>query len=177
MQCALCAVDLRPVAAGLPRAVCPACSGTLLTSDDAAAWDEAWPAPDAPADAPAEVWELAQELDPAKRCPVDGRIMRKYAVGNDLDFRLDRCATCHAVWLDPGEWQALGRAGLHHDIWRIVDDTWQEAVRVAEADALHEELLERRFGADDLARLRDVRAWLDDHLRRSAMLAFLGARR
>ena len=48
--------------------------------------------------------KLAAAHESRRRCPVDGVEMAKEIV---LNLILDRCPTCHGVWLDAGELEQL----------------------------------------------------------------------
>jgi hypothetical protein len=48
--------------------------------------------------------KLAAARESRRRCPVDGAEMGKEIV---LRLVLDRCPTCHGVWLDGGELESM----------------------------------------------------------------------
>jgi hypothetical protein len=48
--------------------------------------------------------KLAAAHESRRRCPIDAAEMDKEIV---LNLILDRCPTCHGVWLDPGELEQL----------------------------------------------------------------------
>lgn len=162
---------------GLGARQCTECEGVWVTAAGHALADEhLWPAatPQQRADASDRPsWEAGQEFDPAKLCPYDGRILLKYRLGADVGFRLDRCSACHGIWFDPGEWDELTRLGMRRELALVFTDEWQDAVRAEEQQRLADQLREGRFGAHDLARMREFKAWVDDHEQRSAVLAYL----
>ena len=114
-----------------------------------------------------------QEAPGSRLCQSCGRIMRRYRVGQELPFHIDRCLSCQSVWLDGMEWELLAEHHCLHRLDEILSDRWQKALQQADHEARREHNLKTRFGEADYQRLREMRDWLagQPHLRE--MLAFL----
>ena len=108
-----------------------------------------------------------------KRCPDCQYVLGRFIVGRNVPFALDRCRNCSGAWLDRDEWATLKRRGLHDDLHLIFSDEWQKGARLEEQRRVAEARLRRRFGSGDYARVREVKGWLDDHPKRSELLAFI----
>lgn len=51
--------------------------------------------------------KLKAEREDKRRCPIDGAEMAKDVI---LNVILDRCPTCHGIWLDKGELDLIKEA-------------------------------------------------------------------
>ncbi len=49
----------------------------------------------------------SENSDPRLRCPKDGTLMEKQALGSDGGVTIDRCARCGALWLDAHEMEQI----------------------------------------------------------------------
>lgn len=175
MKCALCRTDTLEsitLVEGLPSYRCSTCGGTWIVSSDYWTWREAH-GPDLPERPAASLPELAAEPDKAKLCPTCGHILLKYRVGYDLPFTLDHCGNCNGVWFERQEWESLYQRNLHDDVHHFFTATWQRQVRQEEHRRRMAEIYTARFGSEDYAELRRIRAWLDGHAQRSSLLAYL----
>jgi Zn-finger nucleic acid-binding protein len=156
---------------GLPAHHCLTCQGMWLSAIDYLQWltrsrphDEAETAGTA-----VEINDILQ----AKICPADGHMMRRYRVSHDIEFTLDRCSTCHGIWFDRNEWEALKQHNLHRELNHIFTKRWQQRIVAAEQRQWLEQLYRERFGADDYAEIRRIRQWLTDHPNGATLLAYL----
>ena len=132
--------------------------------------------------APSDAWTkcpsceaqvFSRQLERSLRlCPSCGRIMLRYRVGHGVDFYLDTCGTCNGIWLDLDEWTALRARNLHDDLHLIFTEPWQAEIHREAAKSHLEALYRKRFGDawDEAVR---VRAWVQAHPERAALLAFL----
>lgn len=165
--------ELRPceLAPGLGGLHCTSCGGHMLMLEDYRAWrstDPVQPAVEATATA---------EDNSARNCPACARLMQRYRVGTTPDFRLDRCASCQAVWFAAGEWQALLATGMGTRLDEILTDAWQRQVQAEELRKGREAVLRQRHGEVVMDELIRIRQWLQAQPHRDELLALLGADR
>jgi len=156
---------------GLPVYQCPSCQGIWLSAIDYLQWlnrsrsyDE-----DETVGTAVQVKDILQ----MKICPADGHMMRRYRVSHDIDFTLDRCNTCHGVWFDRHEWDALKQHNLHRELNHIFTKPWQQRIVETEQRQWLEQLYRDRFGADDYAEIQRIRQWLTEHPNGAILLAYL----
>lgn len=108
----------------------------------------------------------------AKICPDCGRILIKFRVGHGINFRLDHCNSCNGVWFDKNEWKVLKSRNLHEEIHSIFTTEWQNQIQKEERAKHFEESYIQKLG-QDYPKIKEFKEWLDDHRRRSSILAFL----
>lgn len=173
MRCPACRsgqMELCDLEEGLSATQCRKCGGHWITYPNY----ERWLAKHGPTlperDLPSSV--AVAEDQQARLCPGCHVIMIRYKVGHGLRFFLDRCNSCDAVWLDANEWEALKEKNLHDEMHRVFSPAWQDAERKKEARQVLTAVFRERFG-DDYQRLVDLRAWIERHPERDAILAFL----
>lgn len=174
MNCCVCkTADLQPTTleTNLPARTCPTCQGIWLSSEEYLHWlaqhgnlPEKPPAGDAPP---------PQDVPQAKICPECGHILRRYKIGHDLTFHLDRCNHCNGVWLDKNEWDVLKSHNLHDDLNLMFTNVWQMQVQQEEKQQFFEAMYTQKYGTADYAEIRRIREWLYNHPRGMELLAFL----
>lgn len=118
-----------------------------------------------------EVINTLEDSQKAKICPDCGHILIKYRVGHGISFYLDHCNNCNGVWFDKNEWETLKSRNLHDDIHSIFTTPWQEKVRKEESSKRLEKIYAEKFG-DDYAEIKKIKKWLDEHPRKSTILAY-----
>ncbi len=149
---------------------CQACEGTLLDVTDYRFWCEREPvAPDQTAP------PLSGEDTPARSCPSCNRLMHRYRVGIQPDFRIDHCAACQEIWLDRGEWDALVRSGLALRLTDIVTEAWQRRMQDAASHVRREAGLRQKHGDACVDELLRIREWLAAQPAREELIALLRA--
>ena len=166
-------LELESLPEGLRVRRCPACGGRWLRSDDYWRWRTGRQREAAPPEAfPSDV---SGEPEPPKLrfCPEDGYLLARFQVGPPHSFALDQCRTCSGVWLDAGEWEALAAGGLADRLHLILSEEWQDQLRPAGRAATEERQWARQLGEADLARITEIKAWLDGHPKRSQLYAYL----
>lgn len=154
---------------------CPNCNGHWIRNADYWKWRAYQPqnlpivpAEDGPSTAP--------ESGGLRVCPDCDHVLARYQVGHGVMFTVDRCRHCEGAWLDGGEWDALRARNLHDDLPLIFAETWQRAARREVQEQAAEENFRRRLGDDDYRRAQEMRAWLDEHPKRSELFAYLQLR-
>ncbi|HET6230581.1 MAG TPA: zf-TFIIB domain-containing protein [Longimicrobiaceae bacterium] len=154
---------------------CPDCGGEWIRAADYWRWRAEHGAAAAPTEEGEETPGTVEVHDAPgmKVCPDCRHFMATYRVGHGVPFRIDHCRNCDGVWLDRDEWAALRARGLNDDLHLIFFDDWQRDVRDEERRALAEAQFERQVGAENLARIREVKAWLDANPHRSELYAYL----
>ena len=176
MQCPVCkTAELvsHELESGLVSRQCPVCGGQWLPSYQYWKWREQH-AQSLPETTPGQGPGLTiVESDRPKLCPECGHILLPYRVGHDLDFSLDHCGNCGGTWFDRNEWELLKSRNLHDDVHFIFSQVWQAQVFQAERRQARERFRLERFGADDLAEIRRIKAWLDSHPHKHALYAYL----
>jgi Zn-finger nucleic acid-binding protein len=170
-SCASSTLRATTLEPGLAAHTCGQWSGAWIDAEAYRGWLERRRAQPDVAEPPAAPLALA-DVQHARLCPSCGRVMLRYRVGHGVDFFLDTCGMCNGIWLDRDEWAALKARNLHDDLHLIFTEPWQAEVHRAAARAHLEPLYRKRFGAafDEAVR---VRAWLEAHPERAAILAFL----
>lgn len=116
---------------------------------------------------------LIQDSNQAALCPDCGHFLRRYRIGARVAFHLDRCNHCNGVWFDRNEWHALKAADLHDEVNQIFTQPWQEHIQHEDSASRLQAMYLARFGGEDYAKIQELRAWLQDHPRRSMLLAYL----
>ncbi|WP_428036621.1 zf-TFIIB domain-containing protein [Amphritea sp.] len=155
---------------GLFRAhTCDDCGGNWLLIEDYVAWKERHPEH-------AFVQEDAFEADDSKQaliCPMTGTLMHKYKISNSSDHRLDYSPSVGGVLLDKGEWQYLKEQKLAGSLNKIFTAEWQRSLREQNAEMTFADIYRERFGDESYEKIKEIRAWLNDHPRRADLRAYL----
>lgn len=176
MQCPVCrnqSMQIQEIESGLKVQQCPQCKGRWIGSYVYWKWKEAT-GKNLPDAASGESLEVNDSVK-AKLCPECGYFLRRYPVGKDMDFALDRCSNCGGTWFDHNEWESLKSRGLHDDVHLIFSNMWQNRVRDEAHLKSAEDLYLKMFGAEDFERIRRVREWVNSHPRRTELKAFLNS--
>jgi Zn-finger nucleic acid-binding protein len=106
-------------------------------------------------------------------CPTCGTILIRFKVSHEIDFSLDRCGKCGGIWFDSKEWEILKSHGWHDDIHRIFSRPWQAEILRQEHQKNRERILIEKFGMEDLAEVRRIKSWLNNHPHKQELYAFL----
>jgi Zn-finger nucleic acid-binding protein len=151
---------------------CPDCGGNWIHGAEYWKWLEKH-GPNLPERA-AQDEELSL-AEPGKYldCPECRFRMVKYLVGHGLSFTLDHCEGCKGIWLDRNEWEALKKRNLHDDMNSMLTSFWQAKAQKEPRKKHLEQVYIRRFGADDYAEIKRIRAWLETHQNKQGLLAYL----
>lgn len=110
------------------------------------------------------------------RCPVDRSIMSRAEIDlgdGQPPLHLERCAVCHGVWFDAGEWSRLAERHLLERIDEFWTAEWRARQRRERDDASHDRRLREAFGSDLYDALQAIAQKLKGHERRSQALAFI----
>ena len=165
------AAELQP---GLAAHTCPQCHGHWIAPKDYWQWLETRgplssevPAATAPLDLP------VKETETPKFCPECGRFLRRHKVGHGIHFSIDRCATCGGFWLDANEWEMLVSRHLHDRLHFVASDSWQGEIAKHEREKGHEQIILEKIGAEDLEKIKGIKAWIDGHPRKAELYAVL----
>ena len=113
--------------------------------------------------------------DSLKLCPESGHIMKRFKIFPNVDFHLDRCGHCNGIWFDGSEWDMLASHNLQDQVNQFFTAPWQKKLREKESRANMDKIYKAKFGAEDYARIQEVRAWLEENPRRAMLIAFLQA--
>jgi len=151
---------------------CESCEGRWIPSS----WYEDWlqyHKDDVSGQAFSDVNLDVKDAKQAKLCPECRRILVRYKVGHGVDFGLDHCGGCNGVWLDKNEWESLKLRDLHDELNKIFTVPWQQSIFEEEQRNALDKLYRSKFGDDDYAKAKEVKAWLDSHQSKQALLAFL----
>jgi Zn-finger nucleic acid-binding protein len=159
------------LAPGLNGLHCTSCEGHMLMLDDY----RVWRSKAATMPSPSAITTATAEDNSARHCPACARLMQRYRVGSTPDFRLDRCASCQAVWFAGGEWEALVAAGMGSRLDEVLTDAWQRQVQAEELRKGREAVLRQRHGDATMDELARMRQWLQGQAERDELLALLRA--
>lgn len=175
MDCPICKTEpLQPqqLEQGLQTQACEHCGGHWISLNDYHAWlerkGEILPEKAPSGDAPEPM-----TIKRAKLCPQCDHLLLKYKLGRGTAMTLDHCGQCGGVWFDRHEWAVLKDLNLHDEVYKIFTQSWQKQVRREMSRENLRRHYERKFGADDYAKIRDCKAWLVNHPQSSALLAYL----
>lgn len=127
---------------------------------------------------PQELERLASPLGEGKEhatgcCPDGHGLLIRAQTHVDEGFYLERCATCHGVWFDAGEWPRVAEAGLASGLFEIWDPAWQRERRAEREVAAYEAEIDEQLGANLVERIRAVADELRGHPARSLALGLL----
>ena len=176
-KCKTAVLIERELDSGLKSHLCNQCLGNWVPAKGYWAWIESRPRPTAPLALPVLPNPPAllpvQESESPKFCPECGRFLRRYKIGHGFDFSIERCGTCGGFWLDGNEWENLLGRGIHDRVHFVVGDAWQAEVARHERERGHEQIVLAKIGAEDLDKIKGIKAWLDAHPRRAELYAFL----
>ncbi len=159
----------------LPVLTCGSCSGAWIRANEYALWLNS----QKPGSFDESRTEEASrrfpvtESNKALVCPDCGHFLRKYRVGAGVAFHLERCNSCNGVWLDRNEWEFLKMTDLHDEIYRIFTKPWQQQLQNEIVARQLEALYRKKFGEEDLKRIKEVRSWLQNNPNQNALIAFL----
>lgn len=113
-------------------------------------------------------------------CPNGHGLLTRARTHVEDGFFLERCATCHGIWFDHGEWQRIAAAGLASGLasglLTIWSEDWQRQQRREAARSAHRAELEAKLGRERVARIEALARDLDGHPARSLALGFLLSR-
>ena len=176
MNCPVCkTTSLKPMALDqqLKASSCATCQGQWIRATDYWQWlkrhGETLPEKE-PDSIPIEVADHQM----AKLCPECRRIMLRYKVGHGLTFTLDQCSSCNGIWFDANEWDALHQRNLHDEVHLVFSAPWQAQVRREDARQVLAKLYADWF-KDDYAKIKDVKAWMEQHPQREKILDYLAS--
>lgn len=177
MQCPICAsVALQETIldSNLSAHCCPQCDGLFISSANYWSWREQH-GPDLPERPDPDFMSLDAAVVRAKQCPLCRHILLPYKIALDIPFTVDHCGACNGMWFDKDEWNSLQRRQLHDNLHQMFAEPWQRRLRVAERRVRMDAIYRSKFGEDDYAEVRRVKAWLDAHPQRQALRAYLNA--
>lgn len=174
MHCPICrniSLEDLELEQDLNAARCESCTGVWISKANYDAWRTEHPA-EVPETTPAG--ELAvTDLPQAKICPGCGHLMLKYRIGHGVNFAIDHCGACGGFWLDGAEWTALKQHGLHDNLHQISTEQWQTDQRRQVVQEKLEQWHAAQFGAENYAKVRDFRDWLQKQPNKGVLLKYL----
>jgi Zn-finger nucleic acid-binding protein len=157
---------------GLPAYECGQCDGIWVSANEYLAWQRTQAATsteEVSLDTPLPISDTRVAI----LCPDCDHILRRYKISPDLEFHLNRCGHCNGVWFDQNEWQMLKSRNLHHQVNTFFTEPWQRKLREEEMRRRFEKMYREKFGAEDYARIKEIRAWLVEHSQGMSLLAYL----
>ncbi len=182
MKCPVCQrgrLQRHQLEADLPAYQCNKCAGIWISAAQYWKWIKTrgeMPSEPSIAVGDVETPLPLEEATQAKICPGCGHILRRYQVWPETKFYLDRCGTCESVWFDRDEWAVVKARDLHDRVHWFFSAGWQKKIKEAESRRWLVRMYQERFGEEEYARLKELRAWLDAHPKRTLLLAYLSDR-
>lgn len=177
MKCPVCknyALAVKELEQNLSSQQCPNCNGRWIGSFQYWKWRDA-SGKSLTENSSSGGSELqVMDSSKAKLCPECGHILRRYPIGHDIAFGLDRCGNCGGIWFDQNEWETLKKQNLHNDVHKIFSEIWQRQLRDLEHQASMEAFYKDKFGPNDYPKALDIKNWIDTHPNNIALRAFLG---
>lgn len=177
MKCPVCKTDTLgeiSLLKGLPANECSNCHGFFIPSNAYMAWWKSLGREFPIKEGMIEI-DPSWEVNELKFCATCGHIMARYKIFPDTEFYIDRCRNCNGIWLDQHEWDVLIDRNLHDNLNDFFTRPWQENLRAAETHNHLDSIYLEKLGAEDYERIKEIRAWLNDHPMRGMLLAFLQA--
>ncbi|CAM2069857.1 Zf-TFIIB domain-containing protein [Sulfidibacter corallicola] len=150
---------------------CGACEGDWIMANDYEYWLASREVAEESAH-PLTQFEI-QDSPVPKLCPTCRQILFKYRVRQDIQFHLDHCRGCGGVWFDKDEWKVLRSVNLHDEFYKIFTRAWQEKLKQLDQRDNFAKLYRDRFGEDDYAELRKIKAWVEAHPHQQLILGYL----
>lgn len=175
MKCLVCKgseLEIKEVAPGLRTHNCSNCGGNWLRFEDYAHWRNNNTLEVESCDSENAYLPVNDSTNP-KLCPDCGRILSVYKVSSSLSFKLEHCAVCNGIWFDKNEWENLKVKHLHNQIHKLFTDSWQNNLRFEERKEYFIKFYARKFGAEDYAKIKEIREWLNSKENKSMLLAYL----
>ncbi|MEX0654412.1 MAG: zf-TFIIB domain-containing protein [Phycisphaeraceae bacterium] len=161
--------------ANLITSACTACGGHWVRAFQYWKWRERQGASLPPIEPEGDLAGSAERDSGAgKRCPECGTFLIRRQVGKGFAFHLDRCGHCGGLWFDRDEWATLKQHHLHDDVHFVFTEAWQAERRREQQEQAEQRRLREQLGEADLARLHEVRQWIEQHPQRHVILAQLG---
>jgi len=177
MKCPACSTDqtlqVSTAPEGLRTRRCPSCDGCWVRSQDYWRWMSQRVAESSPAPVESIPTSGAPRELGHRFCPEDGYTLERFEVGAPHAFLIDQCGNCSGAWLDAGEWEALCEGGLADRLHLILSEEWQDQLQAARRDDGDGARWSRELGPADLARITEIKEWLDEHPKRGELYAFL----
>ena len=160
--------DAQPL---LPSRKCATCGGQFVRGEQYYRWLEH---PDRAAKTtPQEVVGDVTDTPRAKVCPECGKLMRRYRVGPDVPFCIDRCSACAGIWFDANEWETLRCHRLHDRVHFVFSDAWRIGLLKDELERIARVRVESKIGSPDFAELQRMAHWIEQHAHREEIAAYL----
>lgn len=175
MNCPRCkdtALSIAMLEDKLPYHTCGHCEGGLLSLTIYREWIERYPSIVSAVSVSQDKVQV-QDTKRATLCPRCHRIMLRYKCAADSEHGLNFCAGCDEIWLDGNEWEFLKQKNLHDKVPGIFTEPWQRRLRNESSRKRFEQLYLSKLGAEEYDKVRRVKEWLDQHPKRSAVLAYL----
>ncbi len=175
MNCPICkqpTLQATTLAQAIPAHHCKICGGIFISFNAYWKWRQKHPENEN-ASAPVVVPPEAVERKQAKICPECGHLLIPYKILPGVQFLLDHCGNCNGVWFDGNEWAVLEKHQLYGRLNEFFTQPWQRNIRQQESRARMEGLYRQRFGEEDYARLKEIKAWLEARPNKAALLAYL----
>jgi Zn-finger nucleic acid-binding protein len=160
---------------GLPVNQCSHCNGIWISANQYLAWVKAG-GPKGVKSAGTKSTLPVLDTEDVKICPECNCLMARYKVWPDISFRLDFCGQCNGVWFDRNEWEILVERGLHGMVNMFFSRPWQKRIRDVETRKVLDDVYQKKFGTENYARIKEIRAWLEKNPQRHRLLAFLNSR-
>ncbi|OUR73216.1 hypothetical protein A9Q78_04555 [Methylophaga sp. 41_12_T18] len=163
MNCPSCKTNsLRPkkLEYSLPAMACFKCRGCQIDLLNYRVWREG------KVTGNEELSEPIQDVIDTKHavlCAKCKSIMMKYKMKEGVDNRLDLCGSCGEVWLDGGEWKLLEQLNFSKLVPEILSTPWQSSIKKKEISNNIEQNYIDEIGAEDVEKIKKLRAWLSEH--------------
>lgn len=174
MRCPLCKsnemaiCDLEP---DLRAFRCASCSGVWIPDERYKAWRERHPV-DVPETTPPSEVDV-KDIENAKICPECGHLLLRYRAGHGLNFYIEHCGACGGFWLDPLEWEALKRHGLHDNLHQVPSAQWQKDLRQAAVRERMDAWRSQQLGPEVYARIKDFRDWFRQQRNKDIIISLI----
>jgi Zn-finger nucleic acid-binding protein len=104
-------------------------------------------------------------------CPLGHGILIRARVELDDPFHVERCAECHGLWFDKGEWSKLAASRLLHNLDDLWDPAWRHRMRLERQHEAHRLTMEAELSPPVLELLETLANALKERSPRVQSLA------
>ena len=151
---------------------CSTCGGNWILIEDFVSWKERNSEYKFSDDITIEEYEISDSKK-AIICPASGKIMRKFRISSENEHKVDYSSVVGGLWLDKGEWELLKSEGLAGCLNSVVTQNWQRNIRLNSSKQNFSEIYASKFGAEDYAKIKEMRTWLLSQEQKSDLRAYL----
>jgi Zn-finger nucleic acid-binding protein len=174
MKCPVCETSTfahKDLQQSLHALTCTNCGGNWINSFQYWLWKDKHP--ENLPEKESSITLQTSDVIKSKVCPECSKLLSRYHVGHGVSFTIDRCEQCRGIWFDANEWEILHDKNLHDEIHFIFSNHWQKTAREEIMGINRDNNLSRLIGDENIAKVKEFKAWLKSQKERSTIIAYL----